>query len=226
MLPAKHRGLAIRSARLSTTIRPDLLAFLGSALSVSVLLAAAFWWVGIAGSFLAIVAVPALLIWAAVIIALRAVQAWRIRQFPSKAAYMVLTPVAVLCATPIAFVLAFWITTELLTWGTLAVKSPSYSHIIELSLKNRLPHRGTTAFQTAEDGTLFQAERQASRRIDFPLPGGFLNNWSGILYDPAGIGRRENIIQADGTDKDLFDDWWTIEKCTHMVGHFYSCGFS
>ena len=193
---------------------------------MAAVLAAAVWWAGIAGAFLAIVALPALLAWATAILIFRGIRAWRVRKLPGKAACVVLAPAVLLCVAPVVFVLTAWLVGELFDWGTLAVKLPSYSHIIALSRQRQLPARGATAFQKASDGTLFEAERQEANRIAFPFPGGFLNNWNGILYDPAGVGRRGGVTRADGSREDLFDNWWTIEKCTHMIGHFYSCGFS
>jgi hypothetical protein len=134
--------------------------------------------------------------------------------------------IAGVCLSPLVFAATIWIMGELFDWTALATHYSSYLRIINLAEKNRLPPPGKTGFQTFYDGTDFQAERYYPNRIAFPFPGGFLNNWQGILYDPTGIGRRINAVQKDGKPGDLLDNRWTIERCSHMVGRFYSCGFS
>jgi hypothetical protein len=134
--------------------------------------------------------------------------------------------VAVLLVSPIIFFPTFWACDRLCLWGTFAAHYRGYQHVIALSEQSRLPPPGKTAFQIADNGTEFQAERDGLKRVAFPLPGGFLNNWRGIMYDPQGLGKHPPRRQKDGRVADLLADWYTIENCTPMTARFFLCAFS
>lgn len=188
------------------------------------MLATAFWWTGIGGGFLAVFVVPGLALWGLTIVIAQTYFAIRRRQ--TDAWKRVSVALLSVCLAPFVFAAISWTTIQLFDWGTFAVQYPSYRRIIALADQGRLPPPGKTAFQTAVDGTMFQAERKAPHRVAFPFPGGFLDNWTGILYDPASIGKRDYLRQKDGSSGDLLDNWWTIENCKKMIRNFYSCSFS
>jgi hypothetical protein len=67
-------------------------------------------------------------------------------------------------------------------------------------------------------------------RAAFMTDPGFLDNWSGIVFDPTG-----KVMQADGWDASgkfrapevitkLFDG--DLDSCRHLWGAYYHCGFT
>jgi hypothetical protein len=182
---------------------------------------------GLAGSFTALVVVPVLAIWALVLAISGAAKAWRAsKSGQPEAGVTASLSLLGLLLSPLLFLAAFQATDRALAWTALAINHSSYDRIIDLAKQGRLPPPGRTARQFAADGTEFEAERTAPLRIAFALPGGFLSNWNGILYDPSGVGRRTAAVQPDGKSADLLDNWWTIENCSRMLRHYYYCSFS
>jgi hypothetical protein len=189
-----------------------LLVFLGAVVLGALVVSAAFWWGGLLGSFALMAAAPVLFLWGALLF-LRALSRLG-------GAYAVLQ-LGLVGLSPILFFVVLQLSSFLLAWGTLAADYRHYVHVITLAEQQRLPPPGGKAFQAADDGTLFEAERQAPHRIAFPMPGGFLNNWQGILYDPAGIGLR-----AGGSAKNLLAGISTVKHCRRMTWRFFYCSFS
>jgi hypothetical protein len=197
----------------------------GTAL-LSAFLASAFWWGGILGSFVGLLTLPVLALLAIVVAVWAIADVWRTRNQTTRALSIAGVTILGICLSPVLFILVFHGVEDTFTWGMLAAKYPSYVQVIDLATHRGLPAPGKTAWQGAADGTEFEAERVPPYRIAFPLPGGFLNSWQGILYDPSGFGLRTHAKQPDGTPGDLLDTWSTVEACSHMVGRFYVCDFS
>ena len=196
--------------------------FLVATVVATVFCSMVFFWDGIMGGFLAALIVPALVAWAAGIVAFHLYRAiWRRESWKSASLALL-----VICATPLVFFVTLRLSDRVFSWGTYAANYQSYRRIIILAEQGRLPARDKTAFQTAEDGTSYEVERKPPHRIAFEMPGGFLSNRTVILYDPNGIGMREGIPQKGGSKEDLFDEWWIIGGCYKLVGRFYVCGFS
>jgi hypothetical protein len=70
-------------------------------------------------------------------------------------------------------------------------------------------------------------------RVAFPQPGGILDNWVGIVYDPSGMVMRANEFKADRSNWDdpslaqvklLFGG--ILIRCVHIGGHYYRCWFT
>lgn len=132
----------------------------------------------------------------------------------------------VLCSAPFIFFALGWATLEVWEWGTFAVRYNGYRHVVALAEQNRLPPPAQDSWQIADNGTTFEAERTGLKRIAFPLPGGFLSEWTGILYDPQGVGQHPPQRQKDGKIEDRLNGGDTIETCSHLIGRFYRCSFS
>lgn len=198
--------------------------FMAVVIGTSVLLTSALFFGGIAGGFLAMYVLPGLVLYAAAILIFHLYQLARLRDWGT--GRRTGGVFAILCLAPIVFLATAWLSNEAFRWGTFAAGYRGYLHVIALAESKRLPSPGKTAFQTADNGTEFQAERKAPYRIAFPMPGGFLNRWQGVVYDPEGIGKHQTRRQKDGSMADLFDDWWTVEVCSPMIGRFYICAFT
>ncbi len=80
-----------------------------------------------------------------------------------------------------------------------------------------------------ENGIEYEIDTGPPVRFAFE-PDGFLDNWSGIVYDPSG-----DVLLADGFDSDgkfkapdrvtkLFGG--DLVSCSHFFGHYYRCGFT
>jgi hypothetical protein len=192
----------------------------------SALISAAIFWYGIGGGFFAVFVSPCFAIGALIVIGSGVADGWRSRKNLRRAIVTAVVPLLGVCLSPIAFVIVMSTTDHAFVWGIFAVNQHSYARIVDLAAHNRLPRQTRPAPQFAADGTAFEAERKPPHRIAFILPGGFLNNWDGILYDPEGIGIRPHAVQSDDTPGDLFDNWWTIGGCTHIVSNYFDCGFS
>lgn len=200
---------------LSRTVSYQVWTFMTAVGAVSLLVGAAFWWGGIAGSFLAMFLVPPLLLWAIILLVSGVIGL--VRHKPSGIGAVVAS-----LSSPIFFVIVLVVSGAVWDWAALAVNSAKYAEIVALAERGHLPARGKEAFQLASNGSVFEAERWPSGRIAFELPGGFLNNRSVILYDPTGVGQHK----AGPSGEDLFDNWWTVEKCSPMLGHYFVCGLS
>lgn len=68
-------------------------------------------------------------------------------------------------------------------------------------------------------------------RVAFPQPGGLLDNWEGIVYDPTGEVLKARGWAVDGTTFSapseivgLFGG--DIVTCSHLNGNYYRCRFT
>jgi hypothetical protein len=197
---------------------PHLVVFATTLVVAAIFLSAVGFFAGILAGFFAMFVVPPLaLFWTGIFL----FHLFRGNRRPDQREAAI-----VLCSAPFVFFGLGWITIQLCLWGTFAIQYSAYQNVIALAEHNRLPPKTKTFLQTAADGTEFQIETMAPKRIVFALPGGFLNEWQGILYDPQGIGQRPGQRQENGKVQDLFDNYSTIEGCSHLIGRFYHCGFS
>ena len=153
---------------------------------------------------------------------------WKLRQRPSQAivaagAPWVAIALVVLLALPVAHV-----TLAGLIRVTLLTKRSSYEAII---VKAK-----TGAFQPGDsrqsyDGTDFILDEGPPMRLAFPLPGGVLDNWSGIVFDPTGdvtlargFAKGGDGFTAPPAVHALFGG--DIVTCDHLSGDFYYCTFT
>jgi hypothetical protein len=82
------------------------------------------------------------------------------------------------------------------------------------------------------NGVRYTVDAGPPLRIAFPQPGGLLDNWEGVVWDPTGIVRSatgwRNGIGGDYTAsteaKALFGG--DLVACRHVAGYFYRCWFT
>ena len=82
------------------------------------------------------------------------------------------------------------------------------------------------------NGVPFTVDPGPPLRVAFPQPGGLLDNWEGVVWDPTGIVRSatgwRNGIGGDYTAsaeaKGLFGG--DLVACRHVANHFYRCWFT
>jgi hypothetical protein len=70
-------------------------------------------------------------------------------------------------------------------------------------------------------------------RVAFPWPGGILDNWSGVVYDPSGLVRKAMMLRKDLSN--LHDPAFRdvtglfggdLCYCKSLGGNWYFCGFT
>ena len=70
-------------------------------------------------------------------------------------------------------------------------------------------------------------------RVGFRLPGAFLNDWTGVVYDETGFVMKSNLFLADGSNwdepglqkvKKLFGG--NMQGCLKLRKNWYLCNFS
>jgi hypothetical protein len=224
--------------------RPALTHFLLGVVVFATMLAVAAWWLGDAGMFAAVLAFPVLLIWAVIVAAMGIVAGWRLRASIGPAIVAAGLPLLAVLGAPIVFAAAYSTAGLGLDWGDLLLKRSSYETIIDAAGQGRLAPPNNTPpvqrsrseferymWQTAGDGTRFAFERQSPHRLAFPFPGHFRHFYDGILFDPSGDQQRRADTSEAGQSTDLLmvrpdrEADWTIDRCVHMIGHYYRCTF-
>lgn len=88
-------------------------------------------------------------------------------------------------------------------------------------------------WHSAEFGYYLVSARP-SLRVAFPWPGGAIDNWSGVIYDPTGFVMESNRFRGDFSnwfDPDLADvkqifPGETLFGCRLLEGPFYFCWFT
>lgn len=107
----------------------------------------------------------------------------------------------------------------------LLVNFPHYERIIAQARKNPKP-----AWFANDGGVIYSVDVGPPVRVAFN-PGGFLDNWSGTIFDPTG-----DVMLADGFDartgKFVAPDRITklfngdLVGCRHLWGDYYTCSFT
>lgn len=172
-------------------------------------------------------ALPAL--WAAVGLGLLARSCWRVaahrETLRAPAAVAVLAGLTVVAAIPLA------------AWGDavridarLRSLEPAVAVILE---RHNTGLTGTDGWQEGDAGLPFIVDAGPPARIAFMAPGGVIDNWTGIVYDPSGEVLQANTFAADwsnwddaalATVKSLFGG--DLYRCEHLKGPFYRCFFT
>ncbi len=111
--------------------------------------------------------------------------------------------------------------------GKLMLNHSAYEEIVR---QNAAQHEGKP-LQARRTENGIEYEIDSGPPVRFALePDGFLDNWSGIVYDPSG-----DVMLADGFDgKGKFKAPDRVTKlfggdlvsCRHFFGHYYRCGFT
>ncbi len=80
------------------------------------------------------------------------------------------------------------------------------------------------------DGVRVVVQPGEPRRVAFPLPGGLLDNWRGVVHDPSGEAMRVNALEkwSDQWRDDPVTGWFggDMVECRHLRDHFYLCSFT
>lgn len=80
------------------------------------------------------------------------------------------------------------------------------------------------------EGVMVVVQPGEPRRVAFPLPGGLLDNWRGVVYDPSGEAMRVNALEkwSDQWRDDPVAGWFggDMVECRHLRDHFYLCSFT
>lgn len=155
-----------------------------------------------------VVSWPAFTLWGAV-------RAWNLRAMPRRALVAALGFPVVLIAT-----CALWI--PIVNWAYFLVTIPARQHIVDLAKQGvRQPRNQWLGRKWGVD---FVVADSAPLRVAFPKPGQFLDNWSGIVYDPTGAVEQGDFDTYPTQIKKLFDGDMVV--CDHIVGPWYDCAFT
>jgi hypothetical protein len=88
-----------------------------------------------------------------------------------------------------------------------------------------IPHRAVGGGHIVENGPPL--------RVAFPSPGGMLDNWCGVVFDPSALVMRANDFRGDFSNwddpklahvKKLFGG--DLRSCRHLDGAYYYCCFT
>ena len=80
------------------------------------------------------------------------------------------------------------------------------------------------------DGVRFQVDAGPPVRVAFPQPGGIIDNWEGVIYDPTGEVLKARgwaepgAVSAPPGVKELFGG--DLVSCRHVEGNYYRCWFT
>jgi hypothetical protein len=187
------------------------------------------WFGGFVGvPFVFIAALALAISW--LILLLPSLQVARVRRDrPKQALYAATAPLG---AIGLALVLALpvvWAVAWTFDWASFLNNRSDYEEVVRLAQEGRFD--ANVRDYQEHDGTTFMLDAGPPRRVAFPMPGGFLDNWSGVIYDPTG-----DVMLADGFDSEsgeftapdrvtkLF--YGDIVSCKHMLDSFYSCSFT
>ncbi len=148
-----------------------------------------------------------------------------------------LVPAGILVLLAGVLYLSFWPLARLgssaVTWLRFEMHRDEYERIVASV-------RSTPPLDTVGEGWITAEARGVEYVVDlgppvrvaFVQPGGFLDNWEGIVYDPSGAvtsarGWRDRVpgdYTADGNLVGLFGG--SLVECTRLEGHFYRCSFT
>lgn len=111
--------------------------------------------------------------------------------------------------------------------GKLMLNHSAYEEIV----RQNVAQYGDKPFQArrTENGIEYKIDSGPPVRFAFE-PDGFLDNWSGIVYDPSGdvmladgFGSKGKFKAPDRVTKLFGGD---LVSCRHLFGHYYRCGFT
>jgi hypothetical protein len=170
-------------------------------------------------------------VWASTGVCVFALTAWRAARLASKTASVAMAFVVPVTAT--CFVM-FWpslVSTgdELRMRWEFERLEPQFRIIVD-QLKKSAPLKGGRHMYQS---TPYIVEPGPPLRVAFPRPGGILDNWCGIVYDPSGEVLKARQFKSDYSNwddpslqhvKQLFGG--DLKYSVHLRGHFYRCWFT
>lgn len=202
--------------------------FLLSLAGVAVI-SAAIWLGGILGAFVALPIGMAMAVGWIVVLVTAARAAWHKRSEPGVAVRSAAMPILSLLLACALVLPVLWGVAWTLNWASFLGHYRAYGEIIDRAESGAFDKQA--GLWQDQDGVDFVFDAGPPRRMAFPNPGGFLDNWSGIVYDPTG-----DVMKADGfhpiTGEFAAPDRITklfegdLVSCRHMLGSFYLCSFT
>jgi hypothetical protein len=155
--------------------------------------------------------------------------AWGRRSEPRNAIFTGTAPIAALAVAAALALPVVWGVAWLLGWGSFLANRSTYEDVVRVAESGKYD-ASPDAYKEYGD-TTFLLDIGPPRRVAILEPGGFLDNWSGIVYDPTG-----DVMLADGFDpvtgKFAAPDRVTklfggdLVSCRPLIGDFYRCSFT
>ena len=187
------------------------------------------WLGGLLGAFLALAVAAVLAIVWLIVAALGLKVAWQSRQEFRHALIAGTAPFATFALATALALPVVWGVSWCLDWASFLGNQSNYEEIVRLAEEGEFdgPAEG---FQE-HNGITFMIDEGRPLRVAFLMPGGFLDNWSGVIYDPTG-----DVMLADGWDDQtgefvapervtkLF--YGDLVSCRHLSSKFYQCSFT
>jgi hypothetical protein len=218
---AQHRSEAERPPNL---IPDQLMAWFGWAALLMFLMPLPFMWVDIMVGFLFIGLYTLCLLslfgwWLAIVV--RQVRARQKPRLWPRLSLCIIGLIAAICLAPTMLSLGQGVT----RYARIEYSKPNYLEIV----------RGVEAGHLVSDSAFTGSGEFANQRfvveeilgkrlIGFTLPGGLLDNWSAIVYDPSGILKQTQGSFVPDNFISLFGG--TLVSCDHAYGPWWSCGFT
>lgn len=207
----------------------QLVYWLFAALCCFAVLSVVLWFGGFAGVFFALpVAFILGLSWV-FLFAMSLKAAWDWRSERRKSLYAGAAPLGAIVLALALFLPVTWAVAWVLDWTHFLGNRSSFEKVVRAAEQGQFDAKALE-YQEHE-GTTFILDNGPPRRVAFPKPGGFLDNWSAVIFDPTG-----EVMLADGFDSvtgefaapdhitKLF--YGDIVYCRHMLGSFYNCTFT
>lgn len=134
------------------------------------------------------------------------------------------TPAVLLLAALVAVgTLQAWVGKEIGVLVRFHALKPRYEAIVKAIEAGEVPSAGTR----------FIVEKGPPARVAFPWPGGILDNWRGVVYDPSGLLRKTSVSGPDmfsSSDPAVRDaiGWFggQMRRCEALGGDWYFCYFT
>lgn len=195
----------------------------------AVFLSVVLWSEGFLGVVLAIPVFASLAVAGLLVIGLGWSRAWVLRHQRRAALTAAISPMIVVAAGVGMILPIIWLVASVMTWAHFLVNKHVYVEIVRRAEEGQLaPQSEEWMGQVLGENFLLDKGRPV--RVAFPEPGGFLDNWNGVVYDPTG-----RVMTARGfTDTGGFTASPEVQKlfygdivsCWHLSGSFYSCTFT
>lgn len=124
---------------------------------------------------------------------------------------------------------------DLAEWGTIQVRRyrvwrdlPRYEKIVQKMTEFRPSEPAGE-----EDGIRYRVDSDSPLRVAFPQPGGLLDNWEGVVYDPTGeVQKAQGWTEVNGQQAFTAPDHvrrlfgGSIVSCVHIHRDYYRCWFT
>jgi hypothetical protein len=195
----------------------------------SLFVALTFWFGGLLGGLLAIVLYGAAAVGALLVVGLGLARAWERRTEGAKALLPAVFPPVFVMAGAATILPFIWSATILFDWSSFLLNRGDYLQIVHrLESGQEVPEANGVWSEVMGHDVVVDAGPPL--RVAFPQPGGLLDNWNGIVYDPTAKVETAQGLSADGRFsaspkvRALFGG--DIVKCSHIAGAFYRCSFT